>query len=105
MLMLAVHTVCRHVGLRPMPACLLCSFTQYQAHHTVHVPQDNPTDQIIVFFPEDPKVGVKTIKALAERMRTEQVQRAIMVVKQAMTPFAKQCLQEMQPKYLIQLVG
>lgn len=49
-------------------------------------------------------MGVKTIKVLAERMRSEQVQRAIMVVQTNMTPFAKQCLQEMQPKYYIELV-
>lgn len=36
--------------------------------------------QIFVFFAEDPKVGVKTIKTYAERMRGEGVNRAIMVV-------------------------
>lgn len=33
-----------------------------------------------MFFAEDPKVGVKTIKTYAERMRGEGVNRAIMVV-------------------------
>lgn len=66
--------------------------------------QDDPTDQLFIFFPEEAKVGVKTIKLLAERMRQEGVQRAIMVVAVNMTPFAKQCLQEMQPKYFIELV-
>lgn len=41
--------------------------------------QDDPTEQIFVFFPDEVKVGVKTIKLLAERMRNEGVQRAIMV--------------------------
>ena len=59
--------------------------------------------QIFVFFPEEPKVGVKTIKTLAERMRGEGVARALMVVQAAMTPFAKQCLAEMAPKYIIEL--
>jgi CTP:molybdopterin cytidylyltransferase MocA len=36
--------------------------------------------QIFVFFADDPKVGVKTIKIYAERMRNEGVSRAIMVV-------------------------
>lgn len=65
--------------------------------------REDPTDQIFVFFPEEVKVGVKTIKQLAERMRNEGVKRAIMVVQQNMTPFAKQCLNEMQPKYHIEL--
>lgn len=42
-------------------------------------PQEDPTEQIFVFFPDEVKVGVKTIKMLAERMRNEGVQRAIMV--------------------------
>jgi DNA-directed RNA polymerase I, II, and III subunit RPABC1 len=48
-------------------------------------------------------VGVKTIKLLAERMRNEGVQRAVMVTQASMTPFAKQCLSEMAPKYYIEL--
>ena len=67
--------------------------------------KDDPTDQIFVFFPDEVKVGVKTIKNLAERMRNQGVKRAIMVVQQNMTPFAKQCLNEMQPKYHIELVS
>lgn len=65
--------------------------------------RDDPTDQLFVFFPDEVKVGVKTIKTLAERMRNEGVKRAVMVVQQNMTPFAKQCLNEMQPKYVIEL--
>jgi DNA-directed RNA polymerase I, II, and III subunit RPABC1 len=67
-------------------------------------PQEDPTNHIFVFFPDDPKVGVKTIKTLAERMRNEDTKRAIMVVQTAMTPFAKQCLNEMAPKYIMELV-
>lgn len=42
------------------------------------------------------------IKSLAEKMRNEGVKRAIMVMQQNLTPFAKQCLNEMQPKYHIE---
>ncbi len=60
--------------------------------------------QIFVFYPEEDKVGVKTIKTFAERMRNEGVSRAIMVTMASMTPFAKQCLAEMAPKYYIEVV-
>lgn len=60
--------------------------------------------QIFVFFPEEEKVGVKTIKTFAERMRNEGVSRAIMVTMSNMTPFARQCLAEMAPKYYIEVV-
>lgn len=58
-----------------------------------------------MFFPEEEKVGVKTIKTFAERMRNEGVNRAVMVTQVNMTPFARQCLQEMAPKYYIEVVG
>ena len=61
--------------------------------------------QVFVFFPEEEKVGVKTIKTFAERMRNEGVNRAVMVTQVNMTPFARQCLQEMAPKYYIEVVS
>lgn len=65
--------------------------------------QEDPTDQIFVFYPNEDKVGVKTIKTFAERMKAEGVARALMVVQANLTPFAKQCLTEMQPKYNIEV--
>jgi DNA-directed RNA polymerase I, II, and III subunit RPABC1 len=56
---------------------------------------DDPTDQIFVFFPEDEKVGVKPIKTYCQRMKEENVQRAIIVVKINLTPFAKTAVKEM----------
>ena len=58
-----------------------------------------------MFYPEDQKVGVKTIKTYAERMRSEGVSRAIMVTIADITPFAKQCLVEMRDKFYIESVG
>ena len=60
--------------------------------------------QMFVFYPNEDKVGVKTIKTFAERMKSEGVGRALMVVQANLTPFAKQCLTEMQPKYNIEVV-
>jgi len=57
--------------------------------------QDDPTEQMFVFFPEEVKVGVKTIKVIAERMKQENVSRAIMVIASNLTPFARQCLQDL----------
>lgn len=66
--------------------------------------RDDPTDHIFVFFVEEAKVGVKSIKTVAERMRSDGVSRAIVVIQEKITPFAKQSLTEMQPKYMIELV-
>ena len=56
---------------------------------------DDPSDQLFVFFPEDEKVGVKPIKVYCQRMKEENVLRAIIVVKVNLTPFAKAAVKEM----------
>lgn len=58
--------------------------------------RDDPSDQLFVFWPVDPKVGVKPIKRYMERMNEEDVKRAILVVQQNLTAFARQALSEIQ---------
>eukprot|EP01018_Ginkgo_biloba_P011100 Gb_14139 [translate_table: standard] len=65
--------------------------------------RNEPADQIYVFFPEEPKVGVKTIKTYVERMKSENVFRALLVVQQNLTPFAKQSLQEFSSKFHLEV--
>lgn len=54
--------------------------------------------QIFVFFPEASKVGVKDIKDITEEMKKENVDRAIMVVSQNLTPFARTVINELSGK-------
>ena len=63
---------------------------------------DDPSDQLMVFFPEEEKVGVKPIKSFCDQMQQNNVSRAIMVVKHSITPFAKQAIQEMAENYKIE---
>lgn len=44
---------------------------------------------IIVFFPEEEKVGIKTIKTYYEEMIEQDIKRGIIVVKSCVTSFAK----------------
>jgi DNA-directed RNA polymerase I, II, and III subunit RPABC1 len=57
---------------------------------------------LFVFFPEDEKVGVKPIKVYTDRMRTEGVTNAIMVLRVDITPFAKQAVQEMSDAFCME---
>jgi DNA-directed RNA polymerase I, II, and III subunit RPABC1 len=57
---------------------------------------------MFVFFPEEPKVGIKTIKQYCQRMQEKNISRAIIVVQTGMTPSAKQSLVDMAPKYILE---
>ena len=57
---------------------------------------------MFVFFPEEPNVGIKTIKTYCQRMQEENITRAIIVVQNRMTPSAKQSLTDMAPKYILE---
>ncbi|KAM1361500.1 hypothetical protein EV2_027385 [Malus domestica] len=60
-------------------------------------------DQIYVFFPDEPKVGVKTMKTYTNRMKSENVFRAILVTQQSLTPFAKTCISEISGKFHLEV--
>lgn len=63
---------------------------------------DDPTDQMYVFFPDESKIGIKTVKSYCQRMQEENISRAIIVVQQDMTPSARQALRDMAPKYILE---
>jgi hypothetical protein len=58
-----------------------------------------------VFFPEASKVGVKEIKEMSEKMKEEGVSRAILVVAQALTPFARSVVADMSGKQVTKQGG
>lgn len=57
---------------------------------------------MFVFFPDEPKIGIKTIKTYCTRMQEENIHRACVVVQGGMTPSAKQSLVDMAPKYILE---
>ncbi|EER18414.1 DNA-directed RNA polymerases II 24 kDa polypeptide, putative [Perkinsus marinus ATCC 50983] len=66
--------------------------------------QDDPSDQLIVFFPDENKrVGVKPIRTLALKMEEQRLSRAILVVQQPLTAFAKTAIQEASPQMEIEV--
>ncbi|EPS63208.1 hypothetical protein M569_11577 [Genlisea aurea] len=54
----------------------------------------DPADRIYVFFPDEPKVGVKQIKTYTMKMKEEGIHNAILVVQQNLTPIARTCITE-----------
>ncbi|XVF88580.1 hypothetical protein PTKIN_Ptkin19aG0062100 [Pterospermum kingtungense] len=67
------------------------------------VSRNDSSDQIYVFFPDEAKVGVKTMKMYTNRMKSENVFRAILVVQQNLTPFARTCINEISSKFHLEV--
>ena len=57
--------------------------------------RDNPNDKIMVFFPQEAKVGAAPLKAIYEKMKEGDVYHAILVAKEALTSFTKQGVMRM----------
>ncbi|KAL5545844.1 hypothetical protein UlMin_005531 [Ulmus minor] len=65
--------------------------------------RNDSSDQIYVFFPEEAKVGVKTMKIYTNRMKSENFFRAVLVVQQNLTPFARTCISEISSKFHLEV--
>ncbi|PRQ57225.1 putative DNA-directed RNA polymerase [Rosa chinensis] len=65
--------------------------------------RDDKSDQIYVFFPDEPKVGAKTMKSCITRMNQENLIRAILAVQQNLSPFAETSISEMGSKYHLEI--
>ncbi|KAK9055048.1 hypothetical protein SSX86_026128 [Deinandra increscens subsp. villosa] len=65
--------------------------------------KNDSSEQIYVFFPDEAKVGVKTIKNYINRMKSENVTRGILVVQQNLTPFARTCISEISTKFHLEV--
>lgn len=87
------------------PATFRERFGEFPSRETLTIlveKADDESNQLFVFFPEDEKVGVKPIKVYTDRMRSENVSNAIMVLRVDITPFAKQAVQEMSEEFRIE---
>lgn len=65
--------------------------------------EQDDKDGIYVFFPEEKKMGIAPIKKYWERMTQSDVKRAIIVVQDTPTPFAKQAIAAIQQQQGLQL--
>lgn len=66
------------------------------AHH------NDVDDKMFVFFPEEPKIGIKTVQNYVVKMEEEKVSRAIIIVRVGLTPSAKQAMKNVGPEYVIE---
>ncbi|KAG0091101.1 DNA-directed RNA polymerases II 24 kDa polypeptide (RNA polymerase II subunit 5) [Podila epicladia] len=106
-----IHQLCNHRGYLISQAELdqdLESFrTNFATHGKVDRNQmmfmvqkkDDPADQMLVFFPDEVSVGVKTIKKYCELMVAKGVGRGIVVFQDKITPMAAKVISEVSHSY------
>lgn len=84
--------IAKHEGKLPdrSDMTILC------AHH------NNMDDKMFIFFPEEPKIGVKTVQNYVIKMEEDKVSRAIVIVRQGLTPSAKQAMKNVGPEFVME---
>ncbi|KAL6183593.1 hypothetical protein ACLB2K_045004 [Fragaria x ananassa] len=65
--------------------------------------RSDSSDQIYVFFPNEAKVGVNTMRDYTKRMQSQNVFRAILVSQTKLTPFATRCISEMSTRFQMEV--
>ncbi|MCD7462116.1 DNA-directed RNA polymerases II and IV subunit 5A [Datura stramonium] len=65
--------------------------------------RSNSSEQIYVFFLEEAKTGVKTLKTYIERMKKENVFHAILVAQQNLTHYARSFISETSTKFHLEV--
>ena len=74
-----------------------------RVHFKVYaVHQDDDTNNILVFFPEEEKLGVPTIKEVCKTMEENEVGKGIIVMKVEVTAFARRALEKVSGRCQIE---
>ncbi|KAI7854798.1 RNA polymerase Rpb5, C-terminal domain-containing protein [Circinella umbellata] len=64
--------------------------------------KDDPTDQLLVFFPKDKSVGVKPLRQYVERMAQQQIPKGVCIYQQTMTSSANKVIQSLPSKHTLE---
>jgi DNA-directed RNA polymerase I, II, and III subunit RPABC1 len=70
---------------------------------TFLVEHSTEQDQLLVFFSEEETVGIKPIRRICERMVNQGIMKGILIYQKNLTPSASKVVQEMAPKYQLEL--
>lgn len=63
---------------------------------------ENPEERLLVKWTEGPKVGVHPIRTFFDELEKQKVSRGILVVETAISPFAKQAMNQFRPQLIME---
>ncbi|XP_003382082.1 retinol dehydrogenase 12 [Trichinella spiralis] len=64
--------------------------------------EEDAAENLFVYFADERKVGIKTIKNVCLRLQSENMSRAIMIVQEPMTAIARHSVADLSPKYKLE---
>ncbi|KRZ14541.1 DNA-directed RNA polymerases I, II, and III subunit RPABC1 [Trichinella zimbabwensis] len=64
--------------------------------------EDDASENLFVYFADERKVGIKTIKNVCLRLQSENMNRAILIVQEPMTAIARHSVADLSPKYRLE---
>ncbi|KRX19122.1 DNA-directed RNA polymerases I, II, and III subunit RPABC1 [Trichinella nelsoni] len=64
--------------------------------------EEDAAENLFVYFADEKKVGIKTIKNVCLRLQSENMSRAIMIVQEPMTAIARHSVADLSPKYRLE---
>ncbi|KAG0196057.1 DNA-directed RNA polymerases II 24 kDa polypeptide (RNA polymerase II subunit 5) [Mortierella sp. GBA30] len=106
-----IHQLCNHRGYLISQSELDQDLESFRATFASHgkvdrnalmfmvQKKDDPADQMLVFFPDESSVGIKTIKKYCELMVAKGVGRGIVVYQDKITPSAAKVISEVSHSY------
>lgn len=65
--------------------------------------KDDAANQMYVFFADEPKFGVKTIKYYTDQLVADHVSKAIIVVQNSLSSAAMQAIKDLSPQYDLEI--
>lgn len=68
----------------------------------LHQKEDDPSDQIFVFWPEDGSVKIQTLRKYHEKMKDEGVFRCLLIIRENLSPVAKQTMSTLRSTYIFE---
>lgn len=77
-------------------------YIDQEFYRTIQVAHSENNEQMYVFFPDEPKIGIKTIQDYVSQMEKNNVRRAIVVVRLGLTPSARQAMKDVAPEYILE---
>uniref|UniRef100_A0A915ER43 DNA-directed RNA polymerases I, II, and III subunit RPABC1 n=1 Tax=Ditylenchus dipsaci TaxID=166011 RepID=A0A915ER43_9BILA len=109
-----IMEMCHDRGYLVSPEEINCTLDGFKEHFAQKLPMrsdlqtivshsSDPTRELMIFFPEDPKIGLATLRSIYKELERASCMNCIVVLKTGLTPSAKSLVEMMKGKdYIVE---